>query len=81
MDMLKIDVEGAEYEVLEQLLASGHRPAQLLVEFHHRFADIGKARTADMLGRLRDAGYLLVFVSLNGREMTLVHEAARPPAA
>jgi FkbM family methyltransferase len=80
VDVLKIDVEGAEYDVLDNLLTTEHRPAQLLVEFHHRFADIGQDRTRDMLARLRAAGYLLAFVSLNGREMTLIHRDARPPS-
>ncbi|MBT8061280.1 MAG: FkbM family methyltransferase [Gammaproteobacteria bacterium] len=78
IDMLKIDVEGSEYDVLDNLLTTEHRPAQLLVEFHHRFADIGQHRTQDMINRLRGAGYRLAFVSLNGREMTLVHGDARP---
>ena len=74
IDVLKIDVEGAEYEVLDNLLTSLTRPTQILVEFHHRFADIGKQRTADMVARLRAAGYRLVFVSINGREMTFVRQ-------
>jgi FkbM family methyltransferase len=31
--LLKLDVEGAEYEVLRAMLAAGIRPEQLLVEF------------------------------------------------
>ena len=63
------------YEVitLDNLLSTHQRPAQMLIEFHHRFADIGKQRTADMIAKLRAAGYSLVFVSLNGREMTFIH--------
>ncbi len=79
IDVLKIDIEGAEYEVLDNLLTTRHRPAQLLVEFHHRFADIGKERTRDMIERLRGAGYRLVFISINGREMTFLHQDARSP--
>jgi FkbM family methyltransferase len=36
-DILKLDIEGAEYAILDQLVASGElsRIDQLLVEFHH----------------------------------------------
>lgn len=36
-ELIKMDIEGAEYGVLADLLASGFRPRQILVEFHHRW--------------------------------------------
>lgn len=45
--MLKMDIEGAEYEVLDNLIDSDVRPTQLLVEFHHRFFPDGLQRTAN----------------------------------
>jgi hypothetical protein len=45
---------------------------QLLVEFHHRFADIGLARTAGMIARLRGCGYRIFAVSETGREVSFV---------
>jgi len=36
-----MDIEGAEYEVIDDLIASGIRPKQILVEFHHRFKNVG----------------------------------------
>lgn len=53
IDLLKMDIKGAEYEVLEGLLASPVKPKQLLVEFHHRFPTIGLEKTADMISRLK----------------------------
>ena len=41
IDLLKMDIEGAEYEVLDGLLDSPVLPTQLLVEFHHRFVENG----------------------------------------
>ncbi|MDH3305285.1 MAG: FkbM family methyltransferase, partial [Gammaproteobacteria bacterium] len=46
IDVLKIDVEGAEYEILDGFRKEDQLPTQLLVEFHHRFPGIGKQRTA-----------------------------------
>lgn len=68
VDLLKLDIEGAEYEVLDDMLDSAIRPTQLLVEFHYRFAADGIARTRRMIERLRAAGYDLVSVSRSVEE-------------
>jgi FkbM family methyltransferase len=72
IDLLKMDIEGAEYEVLDGLLASPIKPTQLLVEFHHRFADIGLEKTADVIKRLRDDGYKIFAISEIGREVSFL---------
>jgi FkbM family methyltransferase len=76
VDLLKMDIEGAEYEVLEGLLASGLRPRQLLVEFHHRHAGLDKAQTQDAVRALREAGYGLADISSTGREFTFILKPA-----
>ncbi len=72
IDLMKMDIEGAEYEVLDSLLASPIKPSQLLVEFHHRFPGIGLAKTADVIQRLRAAGYRIFAVSEIGREVSFL---------
>ena len=72
IDLLKMDIEGAEYEVLKGLLASPVKPRQLLVEFHHRFPGISLKSTADMIKRLRQAGYKIFAVSETGREVSFI---------
>ena len=67
--LMKMDVEGAEFDVLDALEAGAHLPRQLLVEFHHRFPGIGKARTASSIARLRSLGYRIFDVSETGREV------------
>ena len=44
LDVLKMDIEGAEYEVVADVLASGIDIGQLLIEFHHRFSNVGIER-------------------------------------
>ncbi len=72
IDLLKIDIEGAEYEVLEGLLESPIKPGQLLVEFHHRFPGIGVERTAGIIGKLQKAGYKIFAISETGREVSFL---------
>lgn len=75
VSVLKMDVEGAEFEVLDDLLTEGPAVDQLLVEFHH-FWDGSIDRTQAMLGKLADAGFRLYHVSETGRECALLHEDA-----
>ena len=74
--LLKMDIEGSEYEVLDSLVNEGRLPPQLLVEFHHRFAEVGVAKTRRAVDTLRAAGDLVAHVSPNGEEFTFVHETA-----
>ncbi len=69
VDVLKIDVEGAEYEILDSLGEVDKLPTQLLVEYHHRFPGIGKERTAASIANLRTLGYRIFSISETGREI------------
>lgn len=71
-DVLKLDVEGAEYLVLRDLLAGPLRPSQLLVEFHHRWREVGARPTRQAMDALRREGYLVAVVAPNGLEFTFI---------
>jgi FkbM family methyltransferase len=68
IDLLKMDIEGFEYEVLRSVLASPVRPAQIAVEFHHRMYGHGPAATNQAVTALRQNGYYLFHISDTGRE-------------
>ena len=74
MDMLKMDIEGAEYEVLEDILRSAIRPSQLLVEFHDRFPGIGIERTKESIKALNAAGYKIFSISKSAEEFSFIRE-------
>lgn len=73
IDILKMDIEGAEYDVLDGLLNSTARPVQLLVEFHHRFKGIHISATRRVLSRLHKAGYRVFAVGDVGREASFLY--------
>ncbi len=81
--LVKLDVEGAEYAVLPDLLAAGYRPQQLCIEFHHRWREVGPARTREAIRQLNRGGYRIADVSPKGKEYTFVldPEPGTPPDA
>ena len=72
VDILKMDIEGAEYDILDGLGECETLPKQLLVEYHHRFPGIGKRRTAESIAKLRGLGYRIFGISETGREVCFV---------
>lgn len=76
IDLLKLDIEGAEYAVLGALLEDGIRPRILCVEFdeaHHPLDDGFVARLREQVSRLRAAGYRIVALE-NRCNYTFVRE-------
>jgi FkbM family methyltransferase len=70
LDILKMDVEGAEYEILEDILSSKLRPKQLMVEFHHRFPSVGFAKTQHAVESLQGVGYRIFNVGQAGLDFS-----------
>ena len=67
-DILKLDIEGFEYRVIDDILSGPIRPTQLLVEFHHKKYGFDISDTARSVNRLKGAGYRAFHVSESGRE-------------
>ena len=76
IDVLKMDIEGAEYQVIQDLSQSNIRPSQILVEFHHRFLDVGLEKTRAAITQLNDMGYCLFSVSDSGEEFGFIFKSA-----
>jgi FkbM family methyltransferase len=72
IDLLKMDVEGAEYDVIDDISESIIRPQQFVVEFHHRFPGVGVKRTEDAIDRLRSMGYGLFSISATNEEFCFI---------
>ena len=74
ISLLKMDIEGSEYEVIPSILASGIEIDQWLIEFHHRLLAGGVEKTRQSLALLKAAGFKLYAVSSRGEEFSFVHE-------
>jgi FkbM family methyltransferase len=70
IDLLKLDIEGTEYDVIASEDFQGRAPAigQLCVEFHHRWEGRGKGSTERAVDRLRDLGFACAWRSRSTNE-------------
>lgn len=75
IDVLKMDIEGAEYTVLPAVIASPIRIAQILVEFHHRAGIESLDATIKWVRQLREAGFQLFHVSETSSEFSFLHRS------
>lgn len=75
IDILKMDIEGAEYSVVANILAHKIEIKQLLIEFHHRFFSAGESRTNHTIETLKAYGYELFAVSETGTDYSFIRGA------
>lgn len=73
VDILKMDIEAAEYDVIDDFLSDGVPVYQLLVEFHHRFRSVPVNKTRDALDLLFSKGFRIFYISEKAREYSLIH--------
>ena len=65
IDLCKMDIEGAEYQVIADIIAEREHIDQLLIEFHHRMIKgaLGLDMTRNAVALLTEAGFSLFHVS------------------
>lgn len=72
IDILKMDIEGAEYEVLQDMIESKIYPDQLLVEFHFRNDRKKVKNTEETIKKLERENYQIFSISNSGNEVSLL---------
>jgi FkbM family methyltransferase len=72
IDLLKMDIEGAEYQVLEDISANKIKINQLLLEFHPQNITRGYRKTRDAIITLQSAGFMIFDISENGNEYSFI---------
>lgn len=75
IDIIKMDIEGAEYDVINDIYKSDIRPEQILVEFHHRFAGVGVKKTKEAVKKIKSMGYQLFSVSATNEEYCFIRRS------
>lgn len=72
IDVLKMDIEGTEYAVIDDFLSEHIYPPQIVLEFHHLFKGVGYEKTNRAIRLLNEAGYELFYISDIGLEMSFL---------
>jgi FkbM family methyltransferase len=72
IDLLKLDIEGAEYAVIDDIIYSQIGIHQILIEFHHHCEGIHHEQTAQAVRRLNAVGYRIFHVSPRGEEYSFI---------
>lgn len=80
IDILKMDIEGAEFAVIEQAAASGwlNEISQLLVEFHHFLPELTPIQTRNAISQLRTAGFEIAWIGRTNHEYLFVRRRKAP---
>lgn len=62
IDILKMDIEGSEYKVVEDIIKSKIFPRQILIEYHHFFDSFSNKNTIESIELLLENGYYLFHI-------------------
>ncbi len=74
IDLLKLDIEGAEFDLLDApgFAKTSCHTDQICIEFHHRWAQFGKARTVHAVACLKKLGFAAAWISSSNEEALFV---------
>jgi FkbM family methyltransferase len=74
IDVLKMDIEGAEYQVIESVLNSSVSVDQILIEFHDRFIENEKSKSRQAIEKLNKNGYEIFAISETFEEVSFIRK-------
>ena len=72
LDVLKLDIEGSEFEAVPDILASGIEIDQLLVEIHYHFRSRSFRQGMELVRQIKASGMKCIHVSPRGLEFSFV---------
>lgn len=79
IDVLKMDIEGSEYEIIESLVKSEIEINQLVIEFHDRFFNTDIPKSIASLNLLKKQGYEVFAVSDSYEEVSFIRTSLLNP--
>lgn len=74
IDLLKLDIEGSEFEVINSLKECTVPINQICLEIHDRFFENGLNKLRNCLATLREMNYLLISISYSEQELTFIRK-------
>lgn len=75
INILKMDIEGSEFAVIESMKdITKLEIDQICVEVHDRFVKGGRKKLICMNRTLHDLGYILIYISKTGEELTYIKQ-------
>lgn len=72
IEIVKMDIEGLEYEILPEILKSNVEINQILVEFHTVLVEKGRDKTLRAIKLLKESGYEVFATSENFSEVSFI---------
>lgn len=75
IDILKMDIEGSEFDVIDSILNSNIPINQILIEFHHRFFKDGRLKLKKTMNKLYLKGYEVFAFSSNFEEISFINKS------
>ena len=76
IDVLKMDIEGSEYDVIDNILDSKISITQILIEFHDRFFKNGKYKSKEVIKKMNRSGYKIFAISDSFEEVSFINKNA-----
>jgi FkbM family methyltransferase len=76
IDVLKMDIVGAEYDVIDDIEKSGMRPHQILIKFRHRFPGVGIKKSKEAIDKIRGMGYHLFSISRSNKKLGFIKKSS-----
>lgn len=80
IDVLKMDIEGSEFDAIPELLKSSVTFDQLLVEIHYTYPTRSLEEGLELVDLIRSYGFRCGYVSERGLEFGFLHERILPAA-
>jgi FkbM family methyltransferase len=74
IDILKMDIEGEEYDVIENILDNKVSVSQILIEFHDRFFKDGRDRSYNAIKNLNKSGFEVFAVADSFEEVSFINK-------
>lgn len=72
IDVLKMDIEGSEYDVIENILNAKISITQILIEFHDRFFENGNLKSKQAISSFKRNGYEIFAISDSFEEISFI---------